>query len=51
MHGKVKTMAKEFLQRNVSYYDRLIKEAENSPHAPHYQNVSTQLKKTCGNYW
>lgn len=26
-------MAKTFLQRNISYYDRLIKKAENSPYA------------------
>ena len=37
-------MAKTFLQRNVSYYDRLIKEAENSPYAQNYQNVCNALK-------
>ena len=37
-------MAKTFLQRNVSYYDRLIKEAENSPYAQNYQKVCTALK-------
>ena len=44
MHGKVKIMAKTFLQRNVSYYDRLIKEAENSPYAQNYQKVCNALK-------
>ena len=44
MHRKVKTMAKTFLQRNVSYYDRLIKEAENSPYARNYQKVCNALK-------
>ena len=37
-------MAKTFLQRNVSYYDRLIKEAENSPYAKNYQKVCNALK-------
>ena len=37
-------MAKTFLQRNVSYYDRLIKEAENSPYAQNYQKVCNALK-------
>ena len=37
-------MAKTFLQRNVSYYDRLIKEAENSPYAHNYQKVCNALK-------
>ena len=38
-------MAKTLLQRNESYYERIIREAENSTHAPNYQNVCTQLKK------
>ena len=38
-------MAKTFLQRNESYYDRLIREAEKSPHAPNYQKVCSALKE------
>ena len=38
-------MAKTFLQRNESYYERIIREAEKSPHAENYQKVSTALKK------
>ena len=37
-------MAKTNVQRNASYYDKIIKEAEKSVHAPHYQAVCTALK-------
>lgn len=37
-------MAKTNVQRNASYYDRIIKEAEKSAHGPHYKKVCIALK-------
>lgn len=37
-------MAKTNLQRNTSYYERMIEEAKKSSHAPHYGEVCTVLK-------
>ena len=37
-------MAKTNVQRNASYYDKIIKEAEQSSHAPNYKKVCTALK-------
>ena len=37
-------MAKTYLDRNASYYERIIREAKNSPHAPNYQKVCIALK-------
>ena len=38
-------MAKTNLQRNTSLYEKIIKDAENSPHAKDYQDVCKKLKK------
>ena len=45
MHGKVITMAKTFLQRNVSYYQRIIAEGKNSPQYENYKKVCEELEK------
>ena len=37
-------MAKTNVQRNASYYDKIIKEAEQSSHAPNYKKVCAALK-------
>ena len=37
-------MAKTNVQRNESYYDKIIKEAEKSSYAPHYKKVCAALK-------
>lgn len=37
-------MAKTNVQRNESYYDKIIKEAEKSSYAPHYKRVCAALK-------
>ena len=41
---KENTMAKTNVQRNASYYDKIIKEAEQSSHAPNYKKVCAALK-------
>ena len=38
-------MAKTALQRNTLLYEKIIKEAENSPHEKNYNNVCAKLKK------
>ena len=38
-------MAKTALQRNTLLYEKIIKEAENSPHEKNYNNVCVKLKK------
>ena len=45
MYGKVITMAKTFLQRNVSYYERIIAEGKNSPQYENYKKVCEELEK------
>ena len=37
-------MAKTNVQRNASYYDKIIQEAEQSSRAPHYKKVCASLK-------
>ena len=38
-------MAKTFLQRNVSYYQRIIAEGKNSPQYENYKKVCEELEK------
>ena len=38
-------MAKTYLQRNVSYYQRIIAEGKNSPQYANYKNVCEELEK------
>lgn len=45
MHGKVTTMAKTYLQRNTSYYQRIIAEGKNSPQYANYKKVCEELEK------
>ena len=45
MYGKVTVMAKTYLQRNVSYYQRIIAEGKNSPQYANYKNVCEELEK------
>ena len=45
MHGKVITMAKTFLQRNVSYYQRIIAEGKKSPQYENYKKICEELEK------
>ena len=45
MYGKVTVMAKTYLQRNVSYYQRIIAEGKNSPHYHNYKKICEELEK------
>ena len=44
MYGKVTVMAKTYLQRNVSYYQRIIAEGKNSPQYQNYKKVCEELE-------